>query len=119
MINKKFGFTVNWQNLHLEPGNVIEVTTWETPCSWKNESSQSYLIGYHAFIISQNKDDISAKYPYMSLMAMDLETAKVVAYGEDMYELGLNLINQFKGLDMQFSEVYQSINDFIDALTSL
>lgn len=74
---------------------------------------------YHAFIISQNRYDISAEYPYMSLMAIDLETAKVVAYGEDMDELGLNLINQFKGLDMQFSEVYQSINDFIDALTSL
>lgn len=74
---------------------------------------------YHAFIISRNRCDINAEYPYMSLMAVDLETAKVAAYGEDMDELGLNLINQFKGLDMQFSEVYQSINDFIDALTSL
>ena len=74
---------------------------------------------YHAFIISQNREDISAEYPYMSLMTMDLETAKVVAYGEDMDELGLNLINHFKGLDMQLGAIYQSMNEFIDVLTRL
>lgn len=51
----------------------------------------------------------------MSLMAMGLETTKVVAYGEDMHELGLNLINQFKAQDMEIMETYGTIDELIDS----
>lgn len=74
---------------------------------------------YRVFLIGENKVDVSAKYPRMKLMATDLESAQVIAYGEDMEDLGLSLISEFKGLDMQFNETYSDINEFTDTVASL
>ena len=100
MINKKFDFTVNWQSLHLKPGNVIEVTTWKTPRSWKNESSQYYLIGYR-------KDfDGNKKY-----LVSDIFTGELIEEAPSIELLGIRFRGHF------IAEQNVNITDFWESDT--
>lgn len=36
------------------------------------------------------------------------------AYGKDLIDLGLNLINQFKAQDMEIMETYGTMDELID-----
>lgn len=40
---------------------------------------------------------------------------EVKAYGKDIIDLGLNLINQFKAQDMEIMETYGTIDKLIDS----
>lgn len=69
---------------------------------------------YHTFLIGQNKGELVAMYPWFKLMVTDIDSAEVKAYGKDIMDLGLNLINQFKAQDMEIMEAYDCMDHYVD-----
>lgn len=72
---------------------------------------------YHTFLIGQNKGELVAMFPWLKLMVTDIDSAEVKAYGKDMNNLGLNLINQFKAQDMEIMQTYDCMDQYIDTET--
>lgn len=90
---------------------------------WNKNVDNKYVIDCqiddddYMLLVSENIKEISMKHPELRYMVTDLYTSKVLAYGKSPTELGLNLVNKYKGMRMDMFAVYKSFGEFYDIIS--
>lgn len=65
-------------------------------------------------MISENTKAIASEHPQLKYMVTNLDTSKVLAYGESPSDLGLNLVNKYKGMLMEMYAVYKDFEELYE-----
>uniref|UniRef100_UPI003F56345D hypothetical protein n=1 Tax=Lactobacillus acidophilus TaxID=1579 RepID=UPI003F56345D len=66
-------------------------------------------------MVEENIEEIRNVHPDLKYMVTNLSTAKVLVYGKSVAELGLSLVNKYKGQPMEMYSVYKDFDEYDDA----
>lgn len=66
-------------------------------------------------MVEENIEEIRNVHPDLKYMVTNLSTAKVLVYGGNVTELGINLVNECKGMPMEMYAVYKDFDEYNDA----
>ena len=90
---------------------------------WNRNVDNKYIIDGNIgdenclLMISENTKAIASDRPQLKYMVINLDTSKVLAYGETPTELGLKLVNKYKGMRIEMYAVYKDFEEFYETVS--